>query len=161
MNKESYDFRKEVESHSSNLTNQRIFNIKEVLWRTGFEVYSSKTSPLSTLNYFSIVLVYYMEIPSLIDKQDEEILDKLMMNGNIITSKMRLKGNPTPTESENLLQLTLQAHMMINQSLQKLRYFFRIGRSDPKGLDSALSIFKKNVWEEKSDIGSIFAEAKQ
>lgn len=139
--------RKEVESHSSALTNRRIFDIKNEVWQRSLDIQSNPKDPKTALAYFSSLVVLYIETPGLYEKDDKGKLEELMKEGNIIASRIRLFGRPTKEETENLLQICLNVHLLINISLQKVRYLFRTGVQDPKGIENALDIFKQDIWK--------------
>lgn len=139
--------RKEVESHSSALTNKRIFDIKNEVWQRSLEVQSNPKDPKATLAYFSSLVVLYIETPGLYDEKDRPVLEATIKEGNTIASRIRIIGKPTIAEVENLLQICLNIHFSINTALQKVRYLFRTGVQDPKGIESALNIFKKDIWK--------------
>ena len=145
------DLRKEVESHSSQITNVRIGAIKDLVWKIGFDVMSSKPTFQSRLQFFSVVLEYYLEVKDVLDNDDLAKMELQILAGNKIAAKWRVKGAIQNSEMENLLQISLSLVAMINSSLQKLRYFFRLGKHDPKGIDQALKIFGHNIWEEKEN----------
>lgn len=108
------DLRREVESHSSQITNVRIGIIKDTVWKYGLEVMSSKPHPISRIQFFSAVLEYYLEVKDAIDADDLIKIEKRIMEGNRISAKWRVTGNSTGAEMENLLQISL--------SLQGLLY---------------------------------------
>lgn len=143
------DLRKEVESHSSQITNQRIGQIKDAVWKMGLEVMASKPHPISRIQFFSVLLEYYLEAKDICDHEDLIKIEQRIMAGNRIAARWRATGKFTGAEMENLLQITLSLQSMLNSALQKYRYFFRLGKHDPKGIDQALKIFGENIWEEK------------
>lgn len=143
------DIRKEVESHSSALTNILIAEIKKTVVRYGFVAMTSKPSFLSRLDFFSALVEYFMETKDIYDQDDLNMIGKAVRNGNILVSRCRVYGSTK--NLENLLQICLQLQYMINAALQKKSYFFRMGRRDPKGLDAALEMFGENIWEDKLD----------
>ena len=144
---EQATYRKEVESHSSALTNQRIFNIKEVVWKVGYEVMGGKPNPYSRLQYAAAVMQFYIEVKDMCESDDLALINKQMIELNKASALMRI--TLSPKHMENMLQHTLAVQSMLNSALQKKGYFFRMGRRDPKGIDAALEIFGNNVWEDR------------
>ena len=143
------DARKEVESHSSQLTNQRVGIIKSNLWQIGLDVMSGKPHPVARLQFFACALEYYLEVKDAIyDTEDIDKIEKQIIEGNKISARWRATGKATGAEMENILQISLSLQSMLNTSLQKLRYFFRMGKHDPKGIDQALKIFGPDIWVE-------------
>lgn len=155
--------RKEAESHSSELTNKRIDLIKSVVWQKGLGIMSmsSKSSQAAkqTLEYFSSLIELYVETPGLYDNDSIKKIEGRIKKGNIIASKMRMFGNPKPQEIENLLQISLQIQWMVNMALQNLKYFFRLGKQETRGLDAALEVFQENAWQQERSDGKIQGEA--
>jgi len=152
------DLRKDIESHSSALTNLRIADIKKAVCSIGFRVMSSKPNPISRLEFFSVILEYYLETKDVYG-DDLDTIDKQIKRGNQIAALLRVKGTATRENMESLLQICLRLQHMINTSLQKRGYFFRLGKRDPKGIDAALAIFEERAWEKKDETKTAKAKA--
>ena len=145
-----HDARKEVESHSSAITNIRIGEIKNSLWKIAVEVMSSKPDPRTKLLFSSIIMEYYLETNGIYEAEDQNKIDAEIKKMNEIAARIRVTGSLK--DQENLLQICLRLQDMINTTLQKKGYFFRLGTKNPRGLDAALDIFKENVWEDAKQV---------
>ncbi len=148
------DLRKEVESHSSALTNIRISEIKKVVWMIGFQVMSSRPNPMLRLEFFAAILEYFLETKDIYDSDDLGKIETKVKEGNRISALLRVKQTANPKNMENLIQVCLALQYMINTALQKKGYFFRMGKRDPKGIDAALNMFKNDVWEDEDNAGT-------
>lgn len=137
--------RKEIESHSSAITNIRIGNIKDAVWRAGLEVTATKPDPQSTMGYFSAILQWYLETHFLyseeINKDIKVEIDRAFTKGLEYQLKVRVSGALKAWEVENWLQLCLRLQYLMNTASQNLKYYLKIGTQEPKGVDAALKIF--------------------
>lgn len=150
MGKDDFN-RKEIESHSSELTNKRIDLILNSLWKTGYDVLASRPKPTLSNEYFSLIVQYYLAVKDVFEDNDLDEIEKHITEGNKLGIKLRVKGDLTVEETETLTQKCLQINSMLNTVMQKKRYFFRMGRSQPKGLDAALKIFGIHAEGEKEE----------
>jgi hypothetical protein len=125
MEAENRDLRKEVESHSSALTNIRISEIKSLVWKLGFEVSSSSPHPIKRLQLFNALMQYFLETKDAYNPDDLIKIEKQIKLGNIIAAKMRV--TKSSEDMEELLQICFRLQYMINHALQNMKYFFRIG----------------------------------
>lgn len=140
------DFRKEVESHSSSLTNLLVIDIKKAVIKTGFIAMTSKPTPFTRLDFFSAILEYFLETKDIYDTDDQEAIERHIKRANQIAANVRVTGQPR--DMENLLQICISLQYSINAALQKKGYFFRLGKHDVKGIDAALEMFGEDIWEE-------------
>jgi len=135
--------KKEVESHSSALTNQLIHEVKKSVVTTGFAAMTEKPSVRERISFFSAVIEYYLETKDIYEEEDLQMIETQIKEGNKLASDLR-KGHITIGKLENLLQISLVLQSMINTSLQRKSYFFRMGKPPVRGLDAALKIFEAN-----------------
>ena len=151
------DFRKEVESHSSMITNQRIGEIKDAIWRLAYLNGSSKPDPRLRLQFWEMVLNYWEETKDVfivaIDDGEKIVIDGAVRKGNMIAARMRVYGDLK--EMENLYQISRAIYSMINTAMQRLKYFFRMASKTPRGIDAALEMFGERSWEEGDDDGPV------
>lgn len=144
------NLRKVVESHSSQITNQRIGDIKEKVWQIGLAASSTKPDPKEVLAYYSALEQYWLEVPGIIDDTDYEQIKKYMKDCNWYASTIRVTNHISLADLENFLQKCKALQSMLNMSLQRKAYFFKVGKPQPKGIDQALAIFKEGKWEEEA-----------
>lgn len=155
--------RDEIESHSSNLTNQRIFNIQELVWNAGFDAMSHPgTDPvdfaLAVFDYFSITFMLYMNtVPMYLSGKNEKIGKVLMglsVKGNGLKRSIRSRrfaDSDFRTDVEDLLETATQMHYLMTLGMQNLKYLFRIGAQEPRGLDEHLALFAKSaLWRKNT-----------
>lgn len=159
MEDKKADFRKQIESHSSALTNNLVFEIKGAVWKGGLEAMSSKPDAIRNLSFFAAVAEYYLETAGAHEADDLEKIEEQISLGNKIASKIRVTGSASPGEIENLLQHSIRVQHMINHSLQKKRYFFRMGESQPKGIEGALAIFGPDAWKKDGETEQVQDQA--
>ena len=145
------DLKKIIESHSSQITNVRIGAIKDLVWKFGIEASSNKLDPKNVLTYCSALEMFWIELPGLIDETDYTNIEGFMQKINRYASIVRVKGKISTEETENFLQLCKGMQSMLNMSLQKKGYFFRLGKPNIKSIDEALKIFGEDAWEDKNE----------
>lgn len=134
------------EGHSSALTNQRVFNILDTLWRVGLDALSQiKPSPSHTLTYYSTIIMYYVEVHSFFTYRSNRVINKkfceILAKANPIRNEMVLKGMATPDTVEQLNTYSTQLHLLINSALQTVMYFYRGAKTRKGGIEKALEIF--------------------
>ena len=162
--------REEVDSHSSKITNDRIADIKTAVWKAGFASLSNITSVDCSLAYFAAcaqlhneTLYFYHSdantkfIPPATQSLNDRLSDCLA-SGFRLVNRLRLKvdkeGNHRPSLADNLKLIFLCYEMQtyMNIGMQKLKYFFRTGIPDPKGVDQMLEKFKSDIWGGKDEV---------
>ena len=152
MNETSVLRKKEIESHSTMITNERIGAIKNAVWHKGLDVMSSKPDPISVNEFFSAICQWWLETPLLFETDvNKEIGDHLKESikiGNRLAMKHRIYGNLNIIETEQLLQLSLMMQYMMNIGMQNLGYYFKVSTPEPKGFDDALKIFGMDAVKE-------------
>ena len=146
------ELKKIVESHSSAITNIRIGAIKDLVWKLGIEASSNHINPKNVLSYHAALEQLWIELPGLIEEKDYDKIEGYMKQLNIYASRIRIIGKISPEDTENFMQLCKGLQSMLNLSLQKKAYFFRVGTPYIKGIDAALAIFKEKAWEEPNVI---------
>lgn len=141
----SFLTKKEIESHSTMITNDRIGEIKKIVYKAGLGVQTSQPDPIAANTYFSALFQWWLESPGLFDIEiNEEIgqkIKQIIKQGNLLSSKLRLYGNLTIIETEQLLQSSLELQYLMNLGYQNLNYYFKVSSPEPKGFDMALEIF--------------------
>jgi hypothetical protein len=149
---DTQELRKIIESHSSQITNVRIGAIKDIVWKMGVDASSNQLDPKNVLSYYSALEQFWLEIPGLIEDSDYAIIENHMKRLNRYSAIIRVKGKIELRDTENFLQLCKGLQGMLNSSLQKKGYFFRLGKPNIKGIDAALAIFKESAWEGNDEL---------
>jgi len=148
--------RKEIESHSSGLTNIRIDKLIEIASERGLNILSVKPSAESSMQFFAAIMMWYVGThPVYAEKVNEPIkkeIDNAIKEGNRISLGFRITERCSNEEIEQLNQLSLRLAYLMTQGLQNLRYFFRLGTTEPRGIDAALEIFNLDIWKPKKKI---------
>src|SRR3990167_5009436 len=89
--------RKEIDSHSTMITNERIGDIKNVVWRKGLIVMSSKPDPIGANEFFCAICQWFIETPHLfILDINEDIGNKIIdaiKRGYLLRNKLMMEGN--------------------------------------------------------------------
>lgn len=152
----------EVDSHSSALTNQRIFNIKEVLWNAGLVANSHDGQDvvdfaLSAFAYFAACLELYSNTASMylvkVNEEVDEALRVLVVLGEKLKKSVRAQTSDSVgmrKEIESLISVSKQMDHAMHLGQQNLRYLFRISVQEPRGLDAHLALFDtEGLWKKK------------
>lgn len=146
MQKEMDQFRKQIESHSTMITNERIGEIKNIVWKKALVTLSSQPNPIEAMEFFNSVLIWWIELPGVMDidinKESNTEVEKALERGNRISGKLRLTGYLNDAEVEELLQISLSLQFILNKALQNVGYFFKIANQEPRGLEQSLKIFE-------------------
>ena len=139
--------RKEIESHSSSLTNIRInehFKLINSAELNATGVY--KPTVQDAIAYHSVLLTLYMETSNLMQVNDEikVKVEKLVKKGEEQMREMKSKDPKTVIQQdvEESITNSKQLRFVLQQGLQNLNYFFRIGKHDPKGISESLKLFE-------------------
>jgi len=110
-------------------------------------------NPELSMEFFGITLAFFNETHYIYQqKVNDDIkkeIDNCMISANIINSDFQLTEKYAREDIINLNQLCLRARYLMTQGLQNLMYFLRLGRSEPKGIDAALEIFKLDIWQRR------------
>ena len=148
--------RKEIDSHSTMITNERIGDIKNVVWRKGLIVMSSRPDPISANEFFSAICQWFIETPHLFKLEvNEEIgneINKAIKRGDVLRNKLMLQGNLMLIETLELIELCLHLQYLMNTAMQNLGYYFKVSTPEPRGFDDALRIFGMEIKKSKQEI---------
>jgi len=151
--------RREVDSHSSALTNRSIKDLLDINSRDGYDLLASKPNPTISLRFFSGLIQSYQRVKDLFNPKtvNEKIGNKLIElnnEGYTIILRMRKTGKfKSIDEIEELNRISFFMQNLMITGLQNLNYFFRIGTKEPKGIDEALKIFDRAIWKPKHVLG--------
>ena len=164
----SFFTRKEIESHSTMITNDRIGDIKRIVYRAGLAVQTSQPDPIATNAFFSSLFQWWLESPGIFEVDINVEIGKkirdIIKRGNILSTRLRLYGNLGIIETEELLQSSLELQYLMNYGYQNLHYYFKVSSPEPKGFDMALEIFNLEELKqlkklERKDVeGNIYKE---
>lgn len=147
--------KREIESHSSYRTNDRIDKFLMAVGELSFMVHSTRPNPESAMQYFASVMTLFQQThPEYSEKGNEDIkkeIDKCMIDANIINSRFQIYNEWSPEDFINLTQLSSRAVYLMVQGLQNMGYFFRHGSQEAKGIDAALEIFNLDMWKKREN----------
>ena len=145
--------RKEIESHSSALTNMRLDKFLLDAGILSAEVTSSRPDPELSMRFFGSAIALFWQTHFVYSEKDnaelKKEIDRCISEANAITSRFQIYQSWTAVEVVNLNQLTLRALYLMVQGLQNMRYFLRMGSQEAKGLDAALELFNLDIWKKK------------
>ena len=151
--------KREIESHSSGLFNKRIDEI--IRYVNNAELEANNAMPPSiqhAIAYHSSLMTLWQETNQAY-KDDKSINDKVTrcvdMGEKCANYLKRDATSEKPTATMYdvvwLIQNCKMLRFQIYQGLHNLKYFFRIGQRDPKGILETLALFKQSDWKEKKD----------
>lgn len=119
--------KKEIESHSSLLTNIRLDKFFYIAGELSASVSSTQPNPEMAMQYFAAIKTIFLQshfVYSLdINNTIQEEIKNSMINSNIINSRFQLYNQYTPEDVINLIQLSDRIFYLMVQGLQNLRYF--------------------------------------
>lgn len=147
--------RKEIESHSSALTNQRISRILITVTDIEMNINSLyKPSVQDALQYYAAVFSQFMETSSAHWHSDLESGKKINEAIIRLEAMANYIRNAPPNHVQHghiieMIRMCKHLRHMMHTSLQFLDYFFRIGSKDPKGIKETLMLFGMSDKPEK------------
>ncbi len=141
--------RQEIESHSSALTNMRIANLSKIIGIAEMEANNAIPPTIQhAINYHYALLTFYFETSEAYDteinKNLRDAIEKCVKEGEIIALTLKRNPEATQEQTEWLIQNSKQWRHMMHRGLQNLKYWFRFGKFDPKGIDEILKLFQKS-----------------
>lgn len=148
--------RQEIESHSSQLTNQRIANISRMLCVAEMEANSAMPPTIQhAIQYHSALLTFYFETSEAYDtninKEFRLEIEKCLKLGEQLS--MLLKTNPKIQQgtTEFLIQNCKAWRHLMHKGMQNLKYWFRLGKHDPRGIKEILTLFNQQKPAQKEE----------
>lgn len=141
--------RQEIESHSSQLTNLRIANLSKVVMTAEMEANNMMPPTIQhAIAYHYSLLTFYFETSEVYDteinKQMRDEIEKCLKGGEKIALLLKTKQNPPQHYVEWLIQNSKKWRHLMHKGLQNLKYWFRFGKHDPKGINEILSLFEQS-----------------
>ena len=143
--------RQEIESHSSALTNQRINMLLITLNQIEFETLIAMPPTVQhAIQYHAVLLTLYFETSSAYNNNEEfkKEIDLKLKNGHKMY--LFLKNNSSSAKQSDVewsINNSLNLRNLMHIGLQNLKYFFRFGKHDPKGLKQTLELLG---WESET-----------
>ncbi len=144
--------KQEIESHSSNLFNQRIDQYFKLIAEAEL-VAMNKLPPniQDVISYHASLFALWMEVNSAFEDY-KEMNDEIIAcknNGEVVAKFLRMKPEAKQYNVEWMLQNCKKWHYLMHRGLQNMRYFFRFGKTEPRGIKQILEIFKQTDWKEE------------
>lgn len=149
--------RQEIESHSSAITNKRIDALLTSINLYEFQATSAIPPSIQhAVPYFSTLVTLYNETNgAFCVKMNKDIHDKIMdlLKKGFNISKRLKYNNGLQGDVEKSIYNSLQLRYLMQVCLQNLRYFFRFGQQDPRGIKETLKLFG-DLEEDNSNEGN-------
>ena len=144
--------KQEIESHSSNLFNQRVDNLFRLVSTAELEANNSILPSIQVaIAYHSTLFTLYLETNEAYDtdKDLSKAIEKLVTDGERVVKYLR--QNPTAKQQsvEWLIQNCKQLRYLMHRGLQNLKYFFRFGQSEPRSIKEILAVFNQDEWKKE------------
>lgn len=163
MEKQKYNpnlSRQEIESHSSALFNKRLDEIFRMIIRAELAANSTLQPTIQdVIAYHAALMTLYLETNSAYENHAiEKEINKKVKAGEKVARYLKIMppNKVLQKDVEWLLQNCKALRYLMWKGLQNLRYFFRFGQQDPKGIGAALELFQQDDWEatggEKEDL---------
>ncbi len=137
---------KEIDSHSSGLTNLKISRILDKVIESGYEATTAfPPSIQSAIAYHGWVLELFMETTSLyygLDEEKSKEIDRLIVRGEKFVYVLQINPKSPQLFVIELIQNSKRLRYLMHNMLQRMNFFFRIGVREPKGIAETLELFK-------------------
>ncbi len=143
--------RQEIESHSSNLTNQRIDGIIQVINANAYEAMSANPPSVQhALAYNSAVMVLYLatsssySIQKEVDKKEDGFkkgIEEHMKRARYYNIRIKY-SECKQKDVEIMIDNSTQLYHLMHTALQNLKYFFRFGELNVRGIKETLKMFE-------------------
>ena len=149
--------RQEIESHSSQLTNLRIANLVKIICVAEMEANNAIPPTVQhAIAYHSALLTFFFETAEIYDtdanKEVTKKIEQCVKNGEIAASYM--KTVPPEKLQHKIVLLSISNskkwRFLMHRGMQNLKYWFRLGKHDPKGIDEILKLFGNDEIPERS-----------
>lgn len=153
--------RQEIESHSSQLTNQRIANLERSICVAELEAFNAIPPFINhAIAYHSILLTFYFETSEAYDtklnEKYREQIEKCLSYGEHLVRYMKTRPKGKQIYTEVSIQNSKQLRFLMHKGLQNMKYWFRFGKHEPKGIKEILKLFQqtkvKGEEEEENEI---------
>jgi len=153
--KEKSFIKNEIESHSSNLFNQRIDLYFKIAASEALQANNAIVPNIQiAIAYHASLIQIFIETSTAHD-MDETFRDKInaAVDYNEKVAKY-LKRNPNAKQYyvEALIENCKKLHYLFHRSLQRLRYFFRFGVMEPRGIKQTLALFEQRDKKVENEI---------
>ncbi len=139
--------RDEIESHSSALTNQRISNLSRLVCAAEMDANNALAPTIQhAIAYHSSLLTFYYETNEAYDKpineKMREAIEACYIKGEMLARYLKQHPNALQKGVEDLISNSKLWRYLMHKGLQNLKYWFRLGKHDPKGIKQILNLFK-------------------
>lgn len=164
--------REEIESHSSALTNKRIDGLLTLVDSAAISAQVAvPPTRYHAIDYHSTLMALYLETSSAYSQQKvpgiKDTIEACIKKGQFYAFQFKYADqNKLPQFNIELsIQNSMKLQHAMHTALQNLKYFFRFGQHDPKGLKETLKLFEQggqNVEKQISEqIGTVQGEAEK
>lgn len=138
--------RQEIESHSSQLTNMRIANLSRAICLAEMEATNAMPPTVQhVIAYHSALLTFFLETSESYDtnvnKTLREEIQKCVRTGETMSLTLKYNQNIKQLHIELMLNNCKKWRYLMHRGMQNLKYWFRFGKHDPKGIDEMLKLF--------------------
>ncbi len=138
--------RQEIESHSSQLTNLRISNLARMLCVAEMEANNAIPPTIQhAIAYHSALLTFYFETSEAYDtniNKDYRIeIEKCVKLGESLAIVLKTNPKVQQLTTELMIQNCKAWRHLMHKGMQNLKYWFRMGKHDPRGIGEILKLF--------------------
>ncbi len=140
--------RQEIESHSSQLTNQRIANLERSICVAELEAFNAIPPFINhAIAYHSVLLTFYFETSEAYDtklnEQYRDQIEKCLAYGEKLAMYLKTHAKTKQLFIEVSIQNSKQLRFLMHKGLQNMKYWFRFGKHEPKGIKEILKLFQQ------------------
>ena len=141
--------RDEIESHSSQLTNIRLSNIFRIVCSAEMDAITAMPPTIQhAVAYHSTLFTLFMETSEAYDQGVNDkirpTIQKCIKQGEQAIFILKTRPNVSVEILYWSIENSKKLRYLMHTGLQNLKYFFRFGKQDPKGIDEILAIFGMN-----------------
>ncbi len=158
--------RREIESHSSSLTNMRIANLMRMVCMAELEVNNViPPSVQHVTGYHSALTTLFFETNEIYEDLGDfgEKIHECYIRAEKQMHLIKYGGKQVQLIHLIIaIQNCKKWRYLMHRGMQKKNYFFRFAKHDPKGLKESLELFKKSeIYKEEKDGNKISGHSKQ
>lgn len=132
----------EIRSHSSMLTNERIDLVIKRLDLSIEQAWQNPCIP-SITDYHAVIRNFFINVQAIIDDKDVKEISNILTEFYKVYYRSLLNEKITLTEVYQMLHYLDRVNALLRFNLQRLSYFFKMGKKPVKGVKDAISVIRK------------------
>jgi len=132
----------EIISHSSMLTNERIDLVIKRLDLSIEQAWQNPCIPTIT-DYHAVTRNFFINVQAIIDDKDVKEISRILTDFYKAYYGALLRKELTLTEVYGMLHLLDRVNSLLRYNLQRLSYFFKMGKKGVQGTKDAIGVVRR------------------